>query len=87
MYPGATLTVARGNPQYLALNESPSNHLVENLEHKHLTMKFDIVGIHCRTSFKSKSAGVIKKSGKNNLIALHDSPYFPKLLKWMVQTI
>ena len=79
-YPGATVTVARGNPQSLALNDSPSNHLgpvvqmldsaiqrlnnrglVEILEHKHLTMKFDIVGIHCRTSFKniSKSAGFL----------------------------
>ena len=26
-YPGATVTVARGNPQSLALNDSPSNHL------------------------------------------------------------
>ena len=51
-YPGAMLTVARGNPQSLALNDSPSNHLVEILEHKHLTMKYDIVGIHWRTSFK-----------------------------------
>ena len=77
------LTVPEENPQSLALNDSPSNHLVENLEHKHLTMKFDIVGVHCI----SKSAGVIGESSKNNLITLHDSPYFLKLLKWMVQTI
>ena len=51
-YPGATLPVARGNPQSLALDDSPSNQLVENLEHQHLTTKFYIVGIQCTISFK-----------------------------------
>ena len=74
-YPGATVTVARENPQSLALNDSPSNHLVEILEHKHLTMKFDIVGIHCRTSFK-----IYPNQLDSYLITLQDSHTFRSFL-------